>query len=141
MPTAAITTYSNKKLEPFYNPDLARDIAVRLPANATLARGTVLGEVTATPGTFAAYATGNSDGTETAKAILVFDCKTDANGLITHGDVSTGEEVGAKRVSTPAYVAGYFKTTELTGLDAAGLADMAGNVIHGSVADGVIRIG
>jgi len=143
MPTTAQHTWSGKKLEPFQFPHLARTIAVKLPANVTLARGTILGEVTATPGTFAAYANANANGTQDAKAILAFDVSTDASGNITFGTTAggAGGEWGEKEVSVPAYVAGYFRTTELVGLDAAGLADMSGNVIQGTLADGVIRLG
>jgi hypothetical protein len=143
MPTTAVMTYSGVKLEPAQFPELARTIAVKLPASVNYPRGTVLGELTATPGTYTQYLTGASTGAETAKALLVFDCQTDASGNITLSSVAStaGDEWGAKQVSVAAYVAGYFKTTELTGLDAAGIVDLGGNLVSGVLADGVLRIG
>lgn len=141
MPTTPILTFTNRKLEPYMYPGAAKTIAVRLGASLTLAAGTVLGEVAATPGVFGAYATGNSDGTETAKAILVYDVVTDPDGKATFGAAgSPGYDHGYKQLEVPVYIAGYFKTTELTGLDAAGLADMSGRLVLGVIADGVISI-
>src|SRR5436305_6504339 len=98
MPTTAIMTFSGKKLEPYMAPEDARLISVKIPAStAFLARGTVLGELTATPGTYKAYASGNADGSQVAKAILAFDIATDAGGLITltpTSGQSTGGEYG-----------------------------------------------
>ncbi|MCC2670332.1 MAG: hypothetical protein K0Q72_2803, partial [Armatimonadetes bacterium] len=44
MPTGAMRTWSNKKLEPALFPECARMLAVKLAASLSLARGTVLGE-------------------------------------------------------------------------------------------------
>lgn len=139
MPTSAITTFSGKKLEPFYRPDLAREQAVKLPASVTLARGTMLGEKSATPGTFGAYASGNSDGTERCKGILAFDCVSNASGKIAHTTDGTTGELGEVLESTPAYFGGIFKTSELTGLDENALEDLGGKLISGTLADGVIE--
>jgi hypothetical protein len=137
MPTAAYDTYTGAKLEPFYSPELAKIYNVKLPNSTTLAKGTCLGELTATPGSFKAYATGNADGSETMKAILVYDVTVDASGNHTWG----GGVLGDARPYAPAYFAGYFKTTDLTGLDAAGVADAVSRIINGSVADGVLALG
>jgi hypothetical protein len=135
MPTAAANTWGNAKLQPFYDAVGAKEIHVALGASLTLARGTVLGELTATPGEFKAYATGNADGSETAKAILAYDVVTDASKNIT---VSGWGEWGVTRKTCPAFISGYFKTTELTGLDAAGMVDFGGHMVSGTVADGIV---
>lgn len=44
MPTAAIRTWSNKKLEPALYPECTRTISVKLDASLDLARGTILAE-------------------------------------------------------------------------------------------------
>lgn len=100
--------------------------------------------VNTTPGItdkgFKAYATGSSDGSETARGFLAIDCYTDANGLITYGLISTGGEHGEKHLTAPLWVHGDFDSRELVGLDAAGLADMGGRIISGTVAAGVVSI-
>jgi hypothetical protein len=139
MATSPITTFDCAKISPFIYPELARTMTVRLGASLTLAKGTVLGELSATPGTFEDYSNAASDGTEVARAILPYDVKTDADGLITLGDVSTGMEQGQKYRSIDVWITGYFRTTDLTGLDANGAVDL-GRVVRGTVADGVLRV-
>jgi hypothetical protein len=136
-------TYTGVKLEPAYYPETAKTLAVKLPNSVNYARGTVLGEVTATPGVYKAYASGSSDGSQVPKCILTFDCQTDSSGNITLSGTSgtAGDEWGAKQLSVAAYVAGYFKTSELTGLDANAVTVLGGNLVSGSVSDGVLRIG
>lgn len=143
MPTTPIHTWSGRKLEPAIYPHLALTIAVRLPASVTLARGTVLGELTATPGTYNAYADAGAGGLGTAKAILAFDVVTDSSGniILTTTAGATGGEFGEKFLTVPVYVAGYFKTSELVGLDAPGIIDLGGNLISGVLSDGILRIG
>lgn len=136
MATTPINTYTGKKLEPFINPEQARMINVRLQASVTLARGTVLGELTATQGTFKAYASGNADGSQNPKAILVFDVTTNASGEWAYG------EFGETRPGVPVYYAGTFKTEDLTGLDATALTNAPQwRLAEGTVASGILRLG
>jgi hypothetical protein len=136
MPTAPINTYGAQPITPFYNANGALMIEAAFGASLTLAKGTVIGELTATPGEFKAYATGNADGSETAKAILPWDITTDGSKNITIG----GGEFGVTYKTIPVYVSGYFKTTELTGLDAAGMADFAGHLVSGVLSNGILCI-
>jgi len=56
MPTTFVSSYSgNARLEPLYNAEgaIAQNVAL---AAGSYARGTVIGEITATPGTYGAYA-------------------------------------------------------------------------------------
>jgi hypothetical protein len=92
-----------------------------------------------TAGTYAAYADANSDGTQVAKCLLKFACATDVNGNITYGATAVGGEWGQTQLSTPAYFAGYFRTADLVGLDAAGVADL-GKLTTGSVTSGVLNV-
>jgi hypothetical protein len=143
MPTSATHTYNNQKLEPFQNPEEAKIIEVTFAAGAAnIPKGTLLGEVTASPGVYKAYNDANNDGSQTAKAIAQYDMQIDANGLITLSSVGStaGGESGEKLRAAPAYVSGTFKTTDLTGLDAAAVTDL-GRLIQGTVADGILRVG
>lgn len=92
-----------------------------------------------TANTFKAYSDGNSDGSEVARGILPWAIVTDAQGKITIGGGSTGNEWGSKQDSIPIYVGGYFKTAELTGLDAAAVVDL-GRLVEGVLATGVLKI-
>jgi hypothetical protein len=138
VPTAATNTYTDAGLAPMYSPEEAFQFHVKLPNSTTLVKGTVLGELTATPGSFKAYASGNADGSQTPKAILTYDVTVDGSGNHTLG----GGDQGVTSLTAPAYFSGYFKTSELTGLDATALTNSpAWKLINGSVADGVLRIG
>jgi hypothetical protein len=133
MAAAAMTTWGAAGLGPVYNPHHAKADHVKLPPNVTYAKGTVLGQITAT-GVFTAYATGAADGSQVAKRILQYDVATDANGYVAIGDQ------GEKSPTTPAWFCGTFKTSELTGLDAGAVTSL-GRLISGSVTDGILRMG
>lgn len=136
MPTSALHTFdpATYRLDPFYDAEDAEMINVNL-ADATYARGTVLGELTATPGKFAAYASGASDGSQTAKGFLRDAC------TVSSGNVTLHDEVGITRKYASMYYSGIFKTSELTGLDAGGLEDLNANLISGTLADGIVQLG
>lgn len=121
-------------------------LAVRLKASTVYPKGCVLGEVAASPGTFAPYDDTAVDGTAVARMLLTRACETDASGLISYSTTqSTGEEWGQKHYTAQAYHRGTFKTIDLpqsgTGaLDAAAIADF-GRLISGTLADGLLQIG
>jgi hypothetical protein len=137
MPTAAFDTYTGAALTPYERPELSSVHNVKLPNSVTYSKGTVLGELTATAGSYKAYADANVDGSGVAKAILQYDVTVDASGNHTWG----GGQLGEARPYAPAYFAGYFKTTDLTGLDTAAVADPGWRQVTGSVADGVVALG
>ena len=146
MPTSATNTYSNAGIQPMYDGGEAVQLHVALPASVTYAAGTVLGEVTATPGLFKAYASGSSDGSQVPKAILQYDCATDSSSNITIGAAAGGAPFGVTSKSVPAYFAGLFKTAELVqsgagAIDANALSAANWHLVSGSVADGVLNIG
>ena len=136
MPTTSAVDYTSARLVPLFNPEDARRITVKLPVSITYAKGTILGEVTATPGTYKAYLAGAGDGSQNPRLILEYACVTDAAGLITWG----GGEFYERQTGTPAFYAGTFACADLTGLDAAG-ATALGKLINGTFADGTIRLG
>lgn len=142
MPTSATNTYSNAGIQPMYDGGEAMLFHVALPASVTYPAGTVLGEVTATPGLFKAYASGSSDGSQIPRAILQYPCITDASSNITEGTVVGAAPFGVTTKSTPAYFTGFFQTAELTGLDAGGVAAaQKWSLINGSVTAGTLQIG
>jgi hypothetical protein len=139
MPTTASTIYTGGGLVPFY-PNDARRHNVKLPASVVYAKGTVLGELTATPGTFKAYASGNADGSQTPKAILEYDCATDAGGNVTLGGAA-GSQWGGTIPAAPAFFQGAFATGDLVGLDATALTNNnAWKLLNGTVSSGVLLL-
>lgn len=136
MPTTPIITYSDDRLIPLYhvNGDPLPEVPVKL-AQGTYAKGQLLGEVTATPGTYKAYANANSDGSETARLILPYACTVDSGG-----NISLANEYGAPRTNAPALLGGLYKTSDLVGLDAAALTDLGGRLIQGTIANGIVVI-
>jgi hypothetical protein len=126
--------YTGVKLEPFERPHEAVSESVPFGNSQTIARGTVLGIKTA-DNKWYPYVDANADGTQVAKGIAMYDFTTDGSGKVT-----IANETNVTYDTAPVYLAGTFRTTELTGLDAAGVADL-GRLVAGSVADGVLRIG
>lgn len=136
MPTVAQNRFSAAtRLDPVYRADIAYQQDVNLAASTTYAKGTVLGELTATPGTFKPYASGNSDGSQIPKCVLTYACTTDASG-----NISWIGEFAQTTKAVPAYFRGYFKTAELTGLDANAIT-ILGNLVSGVLASGIVRLG
>ncbi len=125
MPTSATIDFTGAKLEPAYSPDLARTQSYRVKSGTYVA-GTVCGLV-GTTGAAGAYANGNSDGTELAAIIAMYDMYSDGTNvsLTNDGALLAGET----RTHAPFYVAGFFKCSQLTGLDANGVTDMKARLV------------
>src|SRR5262245_46443557 len=96
--------FTNDKLEPAMNPDMARMVSIKLAPSLTLAKGTVLGRITAS-NLFAAYNNALATGVETARLILAYDVVTDAGGLHYYGAQGSSEQ-GQGEPSVPAYMCG-----------------------------------
>lgn len=91
------------------------------------------------PGTFKAYASGNTDGSQTPRAILAYDASTDASGNITWGAAAGSSEWNATQPYVPAYFQGTFATGDLTGLDATALTNQPPwHLISGTVTNGIL---
>ena len=136
MPTSPSQTFTNDRLMNFYSDVPHQQQAVRLKPSTVFAKATILGEI-GTTGVFAAYASGNADGTETPKCILDRACATDASGNITFGATATGGYNGETHPTAPAFFNGSFRTTELVGFDANAATKLGGHLVSGSIADGV----
>lgn len=136
MPTTPTNTYTFDPLQPSRAPELARMEGWQMKVSTTLTKGTVVGIVAAT-GKIAAYLDTNVDGTQTARGILPLAATTDANGNITVGG---GNVLGQTQDSIAVFVGGYFRSQDVTGLDAAGLADLGGHIVWGDLTTGEICI-
>lgn len=125
MPTTAATTFSNASLDPYINAEDAQAsmVAFTVKPSVTIAVGTLVGIVTAT-GAIAAYATGNSDGTQNPVGFLRRAVVTDASGNITNQS-----EWGANLLTASVYTQGTFLVSDLTGLDAGAVTALNGRYI------------
>jgi hypothetical protein len=141
MPTTPAMTFGAKRVDPLKAPDKAIVEVVGLKVSTTFAAGTLIGEITATPGTYGPYATGNVDGTQNPTHIMQYDCITDASGNVTFGSgVTAGAgEWGQTQKGAPAYASGEFSTADLVGLDA-GAVTKLGRLIQGTVTSGRILV-
>lgn len=127
MPVLPVHTFGNAELIPAVAHDQypAPQINVAL-AQGAYVTGQVLGELTATPGKFGAYADANVDGTGVAKVILERPATVDAQG-----NIAQEGEHGATRKHAAVYVAGCFRESDLVGLDANAVADLKGRQVNG----------
>ena len=127
------TTYSADKLKPYADPDKAVTESVPFTASQTIAKGTVVAQITAT-GKFEAYDPAEDDGAEVARGIAVYGFTTDADGKVT-----VANETGVTYDTAPIYVGGIFQTNELTGLDDDAVTQLGGHLIQGDTSDGVFK--
>jgi hypothetical protein len=141
MPTTPVATFGAGRVDPLKSPDECIVEVVGLKASTTFAAGTLIGEITASPGTYGPYATGNVDGTQNPTHILMYACITDASGNVTLGSsVAAGAgEWGQTQKGAPAYASGEFSCVDLVGLDA-GAVTKLGRLIQGTVSSGRVLI-
>ena len=92
-----------------------------------------------TIGEFDAYDATATNGLQVPRCFLPVAAQTDANGLITLGDVSTGGEHGQKYTLTDAVFGGYFRCQDVPGLTEDILTAMGGRVIFGTITTGVFQ--
>jgi hypothetical protein len=138
MAASAINIFNNQGLTPAYRANDALQDHVQLAASQILVKGTLLGEVTATPGVYKAYASGSSDGSQVPRRILAYDCTTDGSGNVTLG----GGDWGVTQKTAPAFFKGFFRSEDLTGLDANAVTPGVGmlKLVNGSVTAGVVEL-
>lgn len=126
------TAYAGKA-----QPLLVANTALLTGGTASFARTTA----GAAAGVLKPYASGNSDGSQVAKAIAQYDMYIDISGNVYLGATSAISQWGDVRKDAPAYVAGTFDTTQLVGVDATALSSGLWRLISGTVAAGVVRLG
>lgn len=124
----------------------ARPLALMTIDSSALTGGTLAIAHTTTgrtAGTAVAYDDdGTDDGRRTAIGIAQYDMESDDEGYIYLGELVSGrfQRFEAGNVAVDIYTAGYFKTDELVGLDAAAVTDLHGRLWKGTLADGVLMI-
>lgn len=140
MPTTAIATFGAGRVDPLKDPKDGDIEVINLKVSTTFAAGTILGEVTATPGTYAPYASGNVDGSQNPTHVLQYACVTDASGNITFGAGPAGtSEWGQTFKGAPAYRSGEFNCADLVGLDANAVTKL-GRLVQGTVSSGRVLV-
>lgn len=87
-----------------------------------------------------AYASGNTDGSQVAIGLLEYPCVVDNAGNISIG-AQLASEFGQTELVISMFYNGDFAAADLVGLDAAGLANMSGRLISGSITTGIVHIG
>jgi hypothetical protein len=92
--------YTGVKLEPFMDPQGAVSESVPFGVSLTVARGTIVAVKTADKKWYA-YVDANSDGTEVARGIAMYDFTTDGSGNVT---IANDQTVSYN--TAPIYLAG-----------------------------------
>lgn len=115
---SAIISYgiASGVLLPLKNAEDAAIENLQLKASSTYPAGTLVGEMSASAGIYAAYASGNTDGSQLPTHILMYSCVTDASGNVFMGSAASSEW-GQSTTYCPAYRNGYFSCADLVGLD------------------------
>jgi hypothetical protein len=85
------------------------------------------------------YNSANSDGSQIPIGILAVEVATDPQGNVTFGPLPNGNGFGAVRHVAPVAIAGYFQTSDLTGLDANAVSKL-GRLIDGTTSSGVLCV-
>ena len=136
MPATFSNRFGNYGLVPVLDHNMkAEELTVTLAPTQTLAKGTVMGQITA-GGAFKAYASGSSDGSQIPKGLLAFDCVVDASGNVTIG----GGDQGVTYPSAPIFTSGDFNCADCTGLDANAITAGNWTQLVGSISTGVVRL-
>lgn len=89
-------------------------------------------------GRYAAYASGNSDGSQIPKGILVYDCSTDSSRNISLG-AGTASEHGETQKSAPMWFQGIFRCEDTVGLDTNAISKL-GRLLWGTYAHGALSM-
>jgi Bacteriophage lambda head decoration protein D len=116
--STTVASFAQIKLEPYINPQFARTKAARFAPSQTIARGTLVGQITAS-GLYLPYASGAVDGSQVPVGITVYDIVVDASSNVVVGPSgSTSGILTSSDGTSEIYWRGAFLETELTGLDA-----------------------
>ena len=138
MPTANTYTYAQTKLEPMQAPELAKELSAKFGASIDYAKGTLVGELVASPGVYVPYDHTGADGSQVLKGILIYHIVTDADSKIT----SIGGPVFGLVSNAPIYIGGYFACEDVanpTELDDA-IAAFYCKLIQGTSTTGVFKL-
>ena len=125
MPNAAQITYSNLRLLPAMRPDLEVAQPVSFNASIAVTRGAILTQVSST-GRYTLYI----DGTDTARAIALYDFITDASGnvIFTTTAGQAAGDLGQTYPTAPVSWGGWYDVADL---NMGGTAGISGSVVSG----------
>jgi hypothetical protein len=138
---AAVTTYglAAGMVQPLKNPEDANVDLVQLVASTVFPAGTIIAEVTATPGVYAPYNVSNTPaGINAPTHILQYSVATDSTGQIFMGTGAVGEWT-QPMAAAPAYRNGYFNCADLIGLTAVAVP-LLGRLVQGTFTAGHIMV-
>lgn len=127
MPTTPYLSFTYNRLDPLFNEEDARPMPVMLKGPNTYLPGTILGEITATPGVYAPWNANAVDGTQNPKVWTRLQTAVDANNLVTW----PGDFQNVGRPFIDVYRSGTFKLDQILGLNAVALEALAGRVVEG----------
>lgn len=115
--------------------NVAQMTAAIVDGSLTASVATSTAGVVGSNGTFEAYNSGGSDGTQVAKCILPVACTTDASGNITLGDsgATTGGDEGTTFRSIWAWFGGYFFSADVPALTTGILTSLGGKFVEGNL--------
>lgn len=136
MPTTALNTYVDNKLIPSRHPELALQEPFQMTPSTTFTKGMALAIVTAT-GKVGIYADAGAGGLGVFRGLCPFACVSDSAGNIT---VQGGNILAGTRDTIPVWIAGFFFSADISGVDAAALADVAGHIVWGDLTTGEIAL-
>jgi hypothetical protein len=116
-------------------------VAASLTGGTTPAATPVHTTTGRTAGTYAQYASGNSDGSQVPKCITEYDYATDTSGQISLGALPVGGQWGETFDSVPAYFTGDFSCVDLVNLDSnAVTAWGTARLLTGTVSTGILHV-
>lgn len=123
-------------------PGKGKQIMIRLMANLSCRRGTVLGQVQGSRELYGPYDASAVDGRAIARLLLATDLATDSAGYITLASLVVGQGRMADRLfeRAAAFLAGTFACEDLVGLDGQAAAQL-GRIVQGTVESGVLEMG
>lgn len=125
-------------VEPLKNAEDASTENILLAASTLYPAGTLVGEITASPGVYGVYGTGHVDGTQNPTHVLMYSVATDASGNIFMATTAVSEWQQMNN-GAPAYRCGVFNCADLIGLDAGALTKL-GRLTQGTVTAGHVLI-
>ncbi len=131
----AVNTYNYDYIRSARAGEELAKLAVKLKPSTTFPKGTILVEVTATPGLFAPHGEASSS---IARGVLPIACVVDAGGWITMGSQPTNRAV--QHLTAEMIVSGWIATEDIPSLTADQAAEL-GKIVRGTVTNGILSIG
>lgn len=88
-----------------------------------------------TAGTFKKVDSASTDGSQSARALLMYNCSTDSSGNIT-----IEGEWAQTYPTAPVYISGMFRTEDLVGITTTDISNLSACQVKGTVNKGIIRV-